>query len=105
MTDRTGGPTSPNYTHRTRPEGYEEEDEDGSEGEDALILRARTGGPQRPYNADEGDRLGNQDLALARNLRLRAEGLEKVVISMLDQPPPVHPTHEDDAPHNAVIHR
>ena len=96
MTDRTGGPTSPNYVHRTRPESYEEEDEDGSEGEDALILRARGGDPQSPYNGDEDDRLGNQDLILARSLRLRAEGLEKVVISMLEQPPPIHPVNNED---------
>ena len=96
MTDRTGGPASPNYIHRTRPESYEEEDEDGSEGEDALVLRARAGDPQRPYNGDEDDRLGNQDLVLARSLRLRAEGLEKVVISMLEQPPPIHPVNDED---------
>ncbi|KIM40711.1 hypothetical protein M413DRAFT_11545 [Hebeloma cylindrosporum] len=96
MTDRTGGQGSPNYIHRTRPESYEEEDEDGSEGEDALVLRARAGDPQRPYNGDEEDRLGNQDLVLARSLRLRAEGLEKVVISMLEQPPPIHPVNDED---------
>ncbi|PPQ98178.1 hypothetical protein CVT26_003224 [Gymnopilus dilepis] len=92
MTDRTGGPSSPNYAHRTRPENYEEEDEEGSEGEDVSRLKARTGNGD-----DEDERLGRQDLSLARSLRLRAEGLEKVVISMLEQPPPViHPFNDQD---------
>ncbi|KDR68573.1 hypothetical protein GALMADRAFT_146227 [Galerina marginata CBS 339.88] len=96
MTDRTGGPTSPNYIHRRRPESYEEEDEDGSEGEEVVALKARAGGPGHPHNDEEDERLGRQDLALARSLRLRAEGLEKVVISMLDQPPPIHPINDED---------
>ncbi|KAF8910473.1 hypothetical protein CPB84DRAFT_1763776 [Gymnopilus junonius] len=92
MTDRTGGPSSPNYLHRTRPESYEEEDEDGSEGEEASRLKARSGNGD-----DEDERLGRQDIGLARSLRLRAEGLEKVVISMLEQPPPViHPFNDQD---------
>lgn len=96
MTDRTGGPDSSHYTHRLRPENYEEEDEVGSDGEDASSLKARRDDPGRP-NADEEEiRLEAQDLTLARSLRLRAEGLEKVVTSMLEQPPPVHPTHEED---------
>lgn len=96
MTDRTGGPTSPNYVHRSRPESYEEEDEEGSEGEDIITLKARAGGPGHPHNDDEDERLGRQDLLLARSLRLRAEGLEKVVISMLEQPPPIHPVNDED---------
>ncbi|KAH9481144.1 hypothetical protein JR316_0005664 [Psilocybe cubensis] len=96
MTDRTGGPTSPNYIHRKRPESYEEDDEEGSEGEEVVALKARAGGPGHPHNDDEDERLGRQDLALARSLRLRAEGLEKVVISMLDQPPPIHPINDED---------
>ena len=55
MTDRTGGPSSPNYAHRRRPENYEEEHELGSEGEDAGVLRARSGlamtKKTRSYNA------------------------------------------------------
>ncbi|KAJ7757764.1 hypothetical protein DFH07DRAFT_458949 [Mycena maculata] len=90
MTDRTGGPGTPQYAHRHRPENYEEEDDVGSDGEDAVTLKARAGDPGRPHNDDEDERLRSQDLGLARSLRLRAEGLEKVVTSMLDQPPPAH---------------
>ena len=91
LTNRTGGPQSPNYIHRTRPELCEEEDEEGSEGEDVAPLKARTGGP---HDDEENERRKNQDLSLARSLRLRAEGLEKVITSMLEQPPPIH-DHED----------
>ncbi|KAF8145414.1 hypothetical protein K438DRAFT_1991820 [Mycena galopus ATCC 62051] len=90
MTDRTGGPGTPQYLHRHRPENYEEEDDVGSDGEDAVTLKARAGDPGRPHNDDEDERLRSQDLVLARSLRLRAEGLEKVITSMLDQPPPPH---------------
>ncbi|KAJ7111995.1 hypothetical protein C8R44DRAFT_799092 [Mycena epipterygia] len=90
MTDRTGGPGSPQYAHRHRPENYEEEDDVGSDGEDAVTLKARAGDPGRPHNDDEDERLRTQDLILASSLRLRAEGLEKVITSMLDQPPPAH---------------
>ncbi|KAF9475969.1 hypothetical protein BDN70DRAFT_201845 [Pholiota conissans] len=96
MTDRTGGPTSPNYIHRKRPESYEEEDEQGSEGEDVVILKARVKNPHIPHTDDEDERLSRQDLALARSLRLRAEGLEKVVISMLERPPPIHPIDDEE---------
>lgn len=98
MTDPTGGPNSSNYTHRHRPENYEEEDEAVSEGEEVVTLKARAGDPGRPHNDDEDEKLRTQDLILARSLRLRAEGLEKVVTSMLDQPPPVHPNYDDDFP-------
>ncbi|KAJ7707327.1 hypothetical protein B0H17DRAFT_1191847 [Mycena rosella] len=96
MTDRTGGPGTPQYAHRHRPENYEEEDDVGSDGEDAVTLKARAGDPGRPHNDDEDERLRSQDLALARALRLRAEGLEKVVTSMLDQPPPAHRALDED---------
>ncbi|KAF8972273.1 hypothetical protein BDZ97DRAFT_1783990 [Flammula alnicola] len=96
MTDRTGGPSSPNYIHRRRPESYEEEDEDGSEGEDLVTLKARAKDPHHPHSDEEDEQLGRQDLALARSLRLRAEGLEKVVISMLEQPPPIHPINDEE---------
>ncbi|KAJ4477474.1 hypothetical protein J3R30DRAFT_3486404 [Lentinula aciculospora] len=91
MSDRTGGPTSSNYTHRRRPENYEEEEEAGSDGEAVSTLKAR-----REPEDDEEARLHAQDLQLARSLRLRAEGLEKVINSMLVQPPPVHLHFEDD---------
>ncbi|KAK1236386.1 hypothetical protein PQX77_000370 [Marasmius sp. AFHP31] len=92
MTDRTGGPSSSNYQHRHRPENYEEEDEIESDGEDVDVLKARSS----PHDEEEETRLRRQDLSLARNLRLRAEGLEKVVTSMLMQLPPVNPINEDD---------
>ncbi|KAK0480172.1 hypothetical protein IW261DRAFT_1563850 [Armillaria novae-zelandiae] len=93
MTDRTGGPRSPNYVHRRRPESYEEEEERGSDGEDVGLLKTRAAG--RLSDAEE-ERLRHQDLALARSLRLRAEDLEKVVLSMLEQPPPVLPIPDED---------
>ncbi|KAK7031179.1 hypothetical protein VNI00_013595 [Paramarasmius palmivorus] len=92
MTDRTGGPSSSNYKHRHRPENYEEEEEIDSDGEDVETLKGRNA----PHDEDEDSRLAKQDLPLARSLRLRAEGLEKVVTSMLVQLPPVHPIIEDD---------
>lgn len=96
MTDRTGGPGTPQFAHRNRPENYEEEDDVGSDGEDAVTLKARAGDPGRPHNDDEDERLRSQDLVLARALRLRAEGVEKVVTSMLDQPPPLHRALDED---------
>ncbi|KAI9066254.1 hypothetical protein FKP32DRAFT_394204 [Trametes sanguinea] len=96
MTDRTGGPSRPNYVHRERPENYEEEEEMYSEGEDVRVLSAREGGPEHTYGDDEEDRLEMQDLPLARNLRQRAESVEKVATAMLDQPPEVRPLHPDD---------
>lgn len=94
MSDRTGGPSSLNYIHRQRPENYEEEDDEGSDGEDASRLKA--GDPNHPSGGDEDLRLRAQDLTLARDLRLRAEGLEKVVTSMLEQPPPLPPINDGD---------
>ena len=66
----------------------EEEDEEGSEGEDIGPLKARAGGPY-PHDDEENERQKNRDLPLARSLHLRAEGLEKVITSMLEQPPPI----------------
>lgn len=96
MTDRTGGPVSPNYAHRERPENYEEEDEVYSDGEDINTLVARSGGPGHTHEEDDDERLGMQDLTLARSLRQRAESVEKVITSMLDQPPEDPPVHPDD---------
>lgn len=93
LTDRTGGPLSPNYTNRHRPENYDEEEDALSEGEDNLFLKSRTNWISHD---DDADHLNKQDLALARDLRLRAEGLESVISSMLDQPPP---HHDDDSGH------
>ena len=90
MTDRTGGPSSPHFRFRERPEQYDEEDEFSSDGEDVDQLKARGAGHGDPHNEDEDTRMQKQDLALARSLRLRAIALEKVITSMLDQPPPLH---------------
>lgn len=91
MADRTGGSHSPNYTHRERPENYDEDEDVYSEGEDVVSLTARSGGPGHTHEEDEDERLDMQDLALARSLRQRAECVEKVITSMLEQPPPVPP--------------
>ncbi|KAG9316122.1 hypothetical protein JVU11DRAFT_3797 [Chiua virens] len=88
MTDRTGGPSSPNFRLRERPEQYDEEDEFSSDGEGVDQLKARAAGHGDTH---EDTRMQKQDFALARSLRLRAIALEKVVTSMLDQPPPLHP--------------
>lgn len=96
MTDRTGGSSSHNYIHRQRPENHEEDEEEGSDGEDVAKLKAISGDPDQPPGNDEELRLQAQDLSLARELRLRAEGLEKVVSSMLDQPPPLPPHIDED---------
>lgn len=94
MTDRTGGSTSPHFKHRERPENYEEDDEYESAGEDISVLKSRQGGLAREEEAEAGF-IQKQDLEIARNLRIRAEALEKVIISMLDQPPPVHHPVDD----------
>ncbi|KAH0833494.1 hypothetical protein J3R83DRAFT_12619 [Lanmaoa asiatica] len=91
MTDRTGGPSSSHFCFRERPEQYDEEDEVSSDGEDVDQLKARAAGHGGSDNEDEDTRMQKQDFALARSLRLRAIALEKVVTSMLDQPPPLHP--------------
>ncbi|THH31505.1 hypothetical protein EUX98_g2682 [Antrodiella citrinella] len=96
MSDRTGGLQSSNHAHRERPENYEEEDELDSDGEDVFSLVARAGGPGHTHEEDEDERLDMQDLILARSLRQRAESVEKVIASMLDQPPEVPPLHPDD---------
>ncbi|KAI0310634.1 hypothetical protein OF83DRAFT_843875 [Amylostereum chailletii] len=96
MTDRTGGPQSRYHPHRERPEGYDEDDEAPSDGENTTALYARAGGPGHPHDEEEDARFELQDLDLARNLRLRAECLEKIVVGMLVQPPQDHPFAEDE---------
>jgi hypothetical protein len=96
MTDRTGGSSSPNYIHRERPENFEQEDEAASDGECVSVLRHRSG-----WSADDEDaRLAVKDPQLAKALRTRSESVEKVVASMLHQPPEVRPIHPDDAVHS-----
>ena len=91
MTDRTGGPSSPHFRFRERPEQYDEEDEAPSDGEDVDQLKSRTAGHGDTQQEDDDTRMQTQDFVLARSLRLRAIALEKVVSSMLDQPPPLDP--------------
>jgi hypothetical protein len=98
MTDRTGGPNFRNFVHRHRPENFEEDEEQPSDGEDVDMLGSRYSSPGDPRTSEEEERLLKQDLSLARGLRLRAEGVEKVITSMLAQPPTVFPNHEDDFP-------
>lgn len=92
MTDRTGGPSSAHYTHRSRPENYDSDSDALSEGEPSSSLLARI----HSHGDDEDELLTRQDLTLARSLRLRAEGLEKVITSMLEQPPAHHPLVGDE---------
>lgn len=89
---------SSNYAHRERPENYDEDDMIDSDGEDAEGLKGETGIPRTSEAGvmDDAYGEGRQDLVLAKALRLRAEGIEKVVVSMLEQPPAVHPHHADD---------
>ncbi|KAF7771655.1 hypothetical protein Agabi119p4_5966 [Agaricus bisporus var. burnettii] len=91
MTDPSGGPSSSAYSHRRRPENYDEDEQALSDGEDLSHLKSR----RRWDNYDNDDRNPRQDLALAQSLRLRAEGLESVINSMLDQPPPHHSVQAD----------
>jgi hypothetical protein len=99
MTDRTGGPGSPNYAHRERPEHWDEDEEfpSDSEGvdEDGRALRARSEGPEQ-FRQEEEARMLRRDLPFAQRLRQRAEALEKVVTGMLKQPPRDHPFPADE---------
>jgi hypothetical protein len=90
MTDRTGGPGTPNFVHRERPEQWDEEEEIPSDGEhadlDGRAFRVRSAGPDHAPDEEES-RIARQDLPFARRLTQRAEALEKVVTGMLEQPP------------------
>jgi hypothetical protein len=94
MTDRTGGPGAPNFERRERPEQWDENEVVTSEGEqndvDGREIRSRSGGLEHVDDQDEGkgpEMTSRQDLPYARRLRQRAESLEYVVTSMLEQPP------------------
>jgi hypothetical protein len=99
MTDRTGGPGTPNFVHRERPEQWDEEEEIPSDGEhadvDGRALRVRSAGSDHPPDEEES-RIARQDLPFARRLTQRAEALEKVVTGMLEQPPRDYPFPEDE---------
>ena len=104
MTDRTGGPGTPNYAHRERPEQWDENEMVASEGEQDDVdgrapPRARSRGPDQVDDQDGEKAPGmsaRQDLPFARSLRKRAESLEDVVTSMLEQPPRDIPFPEDE---------
>ena len=94
MTDRTGGPGTPNFERRERPEQWDEDEVVTSDGEqddvDSREIRPRSGGSEHVDVQDEAkgpERKPRQDLPYARRLRQRAESLEYVVTSMLEQPP------------------
>jgi len=100
MTDRTGGQGAPNFAQRERPEHWDEDEEVPSDGEgadvDGLALRVRLEGPDHVRDDEKGTSIARQDLPFARRLRQRAESLEKVIISMLRQPPRDIPFPEDE---------
>ncbi|KAF8492569.1 hypothetical protein F5888DRAFT_891332 [Russula emetica] len=95
MTDRTpGGPGTPNFERRERPEQWDENELVTSEGEQDDVgcreIRSRSGGSEHVHDQVEGkgpEMTSRQDLPYARKLRQRAESLEYVVTSMLEQPP------------------
>lgn len=94
MTDRTGGPGTPNFERRERPEQWDEDDLVDSEGEeddaDSREIPSRSGGSENAQGQDErnGPEMTSwQDLPYSRRLRQRAESLENVIISMLEQQP------------------
>jgi hypothetical protein len=104
MTDRTGGPGTPNFERRERPEQWDENDVVTSEGEqddaDGREIRSRSGGSEHVDDQDEEGKgpemTSRQDLPYARRLRQRAESLEYVVTSMLEQPPRDSPSPQDE---------
>jgi hypothetical protein len=100
MTDRTGGPGAPNFARRERPEQWDENEEVPSEEEqddvDGQTLRASSGRPDHVDDQDEEKAPARQDLPFARRLRQRAESLENVITSMIEQPPRNIPFPEDE---------
>jgi hypothetical protein len=73
------------------------EEDEQSDGEDTLAVKFGVKPEDRrhrPHEQDEYD--ASQDLTLAASLRLRADGIEKVLIAMLDQPPEHQPHYADD---------
>ncbi|KAH9990686.1 hypothetical protein BJV77DRAFT_1068760 [Russula vinacea] len=88
---------------RPRPEQWDENEEVHSEGEqedvDGRALRACSSGPEHVDGQDDENGLGMsamQDLPFARRLRQRADSLENVVTSMLEQPPSDIPSPENE---------
>ena len=76
-------------------------DQDGmSDGEDVLNIKFGAKNQERNERSPAEDQHeAAQNLQLAHVLRLRADGAEKILIAMLDQPPEVQPPYSDeDAP-------
>ncbi|EJD07011.1 uncharacterized protein FOMMEDRAFT_165647 [Fomitiporia mediterranea MF3/22] len=71
-----------------------------SDGEDVLNIKFGAKNQERNERSPaEDEHEAQQNLQLAHALRLRADGVEKVLIAMLDQPPEVQPPYADeDAP-------
>lgn len=68
-----------------------------SDGEDVMMLKFGAKERQRDLRLpEEDDHLTTQNLALAQALRLRGDGVEKVLTAMLDQPPEVQPPYSDE---------
>lgn len=114
MTDRTGGPGTPNFERRERPEQWDENDVVSSEGEqedvvDGREIRSCSGESELVDGQEEVNRLemtSRQDLPHARKLRQRADSLENVIISMLEQPtrdPPFFAQDEPTAPVSPLV--
>jgi hypothetical protein len=112
MTDRTGGPGTPNFECRERPEQWDENEVVTSEGEqddvDGREIRSRSGGSEHVDDQDESkgpEMTSQQDLPYARRLRQRADSLEYVVTSMLEQLPRdiLFPQDEPIAPRKQIL--
>lgn len=110
MTDRTGGPGTTNFERRERPEQWDESDVVTSEEEqddvDSRYIHSRSGRSEDVVDdQDEVNGLemtSRQDLPHARKLRQRAESLENVITSMLEQPPRDTPFFAQDEPTDPV---
>lgn len=77
-----------------------EDAEEISDGEEILSIKFGAKDHERNERSQAEDEFEQmQNLPLAHALRLRADGVEKVLIAMLDQPPEVQPPYSDeDAP-------
>jgi len=96
MTDRTGGPRTSNFERRERPEQWDENEQDDMDGRE---IHSPSGESEHVDDQDEEKRpeiTSQQDLPYARRLRQRAESLEYVITSMLEQPPRDTPFPQDD---------
>ena len=102
MTDRTGGQGTPNFERRERPEQWDEADVVASEGEQDDVnvreIHSRSEGSELvdDHERDGPETTSRQDLAYARRLRKRAESLEYVITSMIEQPPRDIPLPQDE---------